>query len=312
MELALITIGRNSGEFSDRKRENDFDLSAAEKKLIQDISDAFHSVNKKVVIVLNIGGVIETASWRDQADAILLAWQPGQEAGYAIADVLSGKMNPSGKLATTFPLDLQDVPSSSNFPGTVLEGPDPNNRSPLAGARAAEVVYEDGIWVGYRYFNSKKMKTSYPFGYGLSYTNFDYTDLKLSCTEFNHKLTASITVTNRGKVAGKEVVQLYLSAPARHFSKPAEELRGFAKTKALQPGESQTLSFELTSYDLASFDAASSSWLAEAGTYTVKIGASSQDIRQMQTFEKAKEEKVSSVSKALLPESMIKEMTVKH
>ncbi|MCZ6818938.1 MAG: glycoside hydrolase family 3 C-terminal domain-containing protein [Calditrichaeota bacterium] len=312
MELALITIGRNSGEFSDRKRENDFDLSAAEKKLIQDISDAFHSVNKKVVIVLNIGGVIETVSWRDQADAILLAWQPGQEAGNAIADVLSGKMNPSGKLATTFPLDLQDVPSSSNFPGTVLEGPDPNNRSPLAGARAAEVVYEDGIWVGYRYFNSKKMKTSYPFGYGLSYTNFDYTDLKLSCTEFNHKLTASITVTNRGKVAGKEVVQLYLSAPARHFSKPAEELRGFAKTKALQPGESQTLSFELTSYDLASFDAASSSWLAEAGTYTVKIGASSQDIRQMQTFEKAKEEKVSSVSKALLPESMIKEMTVKH
>jgi beta-glucosidase len=312
MDAALITIGRNSGEFADRNRENDFYLSEAEKKLIRDVSTAFHAGNKKVVVILNVGGVIETASWRDQADAILLAWQPGQEAGHAIADVLSGKVNPSGKLATTFPWDYEDVPSSSNFPGKVLEGPDPNNPSPLAGARAAEVVYEDGIWVGYRYFNSKKMKTAYPFGLGLSYTNFEYGPVKLNREEFHDGVTASVTVTNTGKIAGKEVVQLYLSAPGKTLSKPAEELKGFAKTKLLQPGESQSLTFELTSADLASFDPVSSAWLAEAGTYTIKVGASSLDIRQTKTFRKPKDEKIQSVSKSLVPEIQINEPAVKR
>jgi len=310
-DLALITLGRNSGEFADRKLEDDFYLSEAERRLIQNLSAAYHARNKRVVMVLNIGGVIETKSWRDQVDAILLAWQPGQEAGNAVADVLAGKVTPSGKLATTFPIDYQDLPSSANFPGVVLEGPDPNNRSPLAGARAAEVVYEDGIWVGYRYFSIANKPVAYPFGFGLSYTSFDYSDLKLSATEFSGRLTVSVTVTNAGKVTGKEVVQLYLSAPASRLPKPALELKAFAKTRLLQPGESQTLTFELGARDLASFDASTSAWVAEAGEYTVKIGASSQDIRLQAGFKKAADETVQTVSKSLAPQRGFEEMSVK-
>ena len=310
-DLALITIGRNSGEFEDRKAKDDFYLSAAEQQLVKDVATAYRAMNKKIVVVLNIGGVIETATWRDTPDAILLAWQPGQEAGNAIADVLSGKVNPSGKLATTFPLDLRDVASSSNFPGIVLEGPDPNNPSPLAGARAAEVVYEDGIWNGYRYFNTKNLGVAYPFGFGLSYTNFEYSNLKLSSAEFKDKLTATVRVTNKGAVAGKEVVQLYLSAPAKTMDKPSAELKTFAKTKLLQPAESQTLTFELAPRDLTSFDAAASAWVAEAGDYTAGIGASSRDIRLRATFKKANAENAESVSKSLLPAMQIEEIAVK-
>ncbi len=298
-DVALLTIGRNSGEFRDRKREDDFDLSGAERAMVQDLATAFHAQKKKLVVVLNIGGVIETASWRDLADAVLLAWQPGQEAGHAIADVLSGRTPPSGKLATTFPLRWEDVPSSGNFPGKVLEGPDPNARGPFAGDRAAEVTYEDDIWVGYRHFATKGVKTAFPFGFGLSYTEFEYADLKLSRPVFEGELRVSVTIRNTGGAAGREVVQLYLSAPGRSAPKPALELRGFSKTGTLKPGEAESLTFTLTARDLASFDASSSSWLAEAGTYTVKVGASSEDIRQTATFVKTREEKVASVSTAV-------------
>jgi beta-glucosidase len=300
-DLALVTIGRNSGEFADRRREDDFELSTAEKALLQDVAAAFRSQRKKVLVVLNVGGVIETASWRDLADAIVLAWQPGQEAGHAIADVLTGRTPPSGKLTTSFPMKWEDVPSSSNFPGTVLLGPDPEARGPFAGDRAAEVTYEDDIWVGYRHFATKGVKTAYPFGFGLSYTRFQYSDLRLSGGEIRDELTASVTVTNTGSAAGREVVQLYLSAPGKVAAKPALELRGFGKTRTLKPGESQTLSFTLTARDFASFDEASSSWLAEAGTYTVRVGASSEDIRQTATFTQAREEKVASVSTRIGP-----------
>ena len=247
-------------------------------------------------MVLNIGGVIETASWRDSADAILLAWQPGQEAGHAVADTLLGRTPPSGKLATTFPLRWEDAPSSANFPGKTLLGRDPNDRNPLAGDRAAEVKYEDDIWVGYRHYATRGVKTAFPFGYGLSYTTFQYSDLKLSEGGSGKPMTVSVTVRNTGKAPGREVVQVYLSAPGKAMSKPAIELKAFAKTKALKAGESETLTFALTPRDLASFDSTSSSWMAEAGTYTVKVGASSEDIRLNVTFSKAQAEKVASVS----------------
>lgn len=296
-DLALVTLGRNSGEFRDRKLEGDFELTAVEKKLLADVAAAFHGQRKKMLVVLNVGGVIETMSWRGSADAILLAWQPGQEAGHAIADVLIGRTPPSGKLATTFPVRWQDVPSSANFPGKVLLGPDPAARGIFASIdRAAEVAYEDDIWVGYRHFATKGVKPAYPFGYGLSYTRFNYSDLKLSHTEFKGELQASVTVRNAGTADGREVVQLYLSAPGKALPKPALELRGFAKTRLLKPGETERLTFTLTPRDLASFDAASSAWVAEAGSYTVKVGASSEDIRQSATFTKASEEKVATVA----------------
>jgi beta-glucosidase len=303
-DVALFTLGRNSGEGRDRAREGDFELTAVEKSLIQDLATAFHAQKKKLVVVLNIGGVIETASWRELPDAILLAWQPGQESGHAIADVLTGQTPPSGKLATTFPMGWEDVPSSANFPGKTLEGPDPNaqQQGPFrAGDRAAEVEYTDDVFVGYRHFATKGVKTAYPFGFGLSYTRFQYSDLRLSSADFRGELKASVTVANAGSVVGREVVQLYLSAPGKAIPKPALELRGFAKTRTLKPGESETLSFTLTSRDLASFDEPSSSWRAEAGTYTVKVGASVEDIRRTATFVKATEEKVASVSTAVGP-----------
>jgi beta-glucosidase len=296
-DLAVLTLGRNSGEFRDRKREDDFELAAVEKALLQDVAAAFHAQEKKLVVVLNIGGVVETASWRDVTDAILLAWQPGQEAGYSISDVLLGRTPPSGKLATTFPVKWEDVPSSANFPGRVLEGPDPNARGFMAGsARAAEVSYDDDVWVGYRHYATKGVKTAYPFGYGLSYTSFRYSGLQLSRRDFQKELTVTVKVTNNGKAAGREIAQLYLSAPGKTMPKPALELRGFAKTKLLGPGESQSLTFTLSLRDLASFDSASSAWMAEAGTHTVKVGASSEDIRQTATFTKASEENVATVS----------------
>jgi beta-glucosidase len=296
-DLGLITVGRISGEFVDRKKDGDFNFTDAEKALIKDVTAAFHARQKKAIVVLNIGGVVETATWRDAPDAILVAWQPGQESGNAISDVLTGKASPSGKLATTFPMKWEDVPSSANFPGKMLQGPDPNAKGRFALIdRDAEVSYDDDIWVGYRHFATKKVKTAYPFGFGLSYTTFKYADLKLSAREFADTLTATVTVTNAGKVVGKEIVQLYLSAPGKSMPKPAIELKGFAKTKALAPGESETLTFTLAPRDLASFDEASSAWVSEAGTYTVKIGASSEDIRLTATFTKANVDTVEKVS----------------
>jgi len=310
-DVALFTLGRNSGEFEDRKPENDFYLSDTEQAAIRDVAAAFHDRGKPVVVVLNIGGVIETPSWRDQVDAILLAWQPGQESGNAIADVLSGKVTPSGKLATTFAADLESYPASSGFPGTVLEGPDPEASGVFARAdRAAEVVYTDGIWVGYRFFQTAGVEAAYPFGFGLSYTTFEYGEVSLSVPTFTDKLTVSINVRNIGQRPGREVVQLYVSAPGAGASKPSRELRAFGKTRTLPPGESETLSFTLHPRDLASFDASSSAWVADAGTYTVEAGASAADIRRSATFEKAERETVETVSRSLAPQRSIEEITI--
>lgn len=308
-DIAVITIGRNAGEGADRKLPDDYYLSDAEKALIKNVSEAFHAKGKKVVVVLNIGGVIEVASWRDGVDAILLAWQPGLEAGNAITDVLSGAVNPSGKLATTFTMDYKDVPSAKNFPGK--EYPDQATGEGFRRQMPAEVTYEDGIYVGYRYYSTFKVDPAYEFGYGLSYTTFNYSNFKLSAPVFKGKLTASVTITNSGKVAGKEVGQLYLSAPAAKLDKPVIELKGFAKTRLLQPGESQTLSFTIDARALASYDTAQEAWVAEAGNYTASIGASSKDIKQTAAFKLAKEMVVEKDEQALAPQVAISELKSK-
>ncbi|MGZ3926709.1 MAG: glycoside hydrolase family 3 C-terminal domain-containing protein [Mucilaginibacter sp.] len=305
-DIAVITLGRNAGEGADRKLDNDYYLSQAEKDLMKNISDAFHAKGKKVVVVLNIGGVIEVASWRDGVDAILLAWQPGLEAGNAITDVLSGKVNASGKLATTFPIDYKDVPSAKNFPGK--EFLDQATGEGFRRQVPAEVTYEDGIYVGYRYYNTFKVEPAYEFGFGLSYTTFNYSELKLSSADFKGKIGVTVTVTNTGKVAGKEVAQLYLSAPATKIDKPAIELKAFAKTHLLQPGESQTLSFEILPKDLASFDTQNEDWVAESGSYVVSIGASSKDIKQTAKFRLGKELIVEKDQKVLTPQVSISEL----
>jgi beta-glucosidase len=306
--IALITIGRNAGEFQDRKKENDYYLSANELELIKNVSTAYHAAGKKVVVIINAGGVIDVTAWRDQVDGILLTWQGGQEAGHAVADLLTGKVNPSGKLAVTFPVDYNDISTANNFPGKNTSDKEVKGFGGMSMGFPSEVIYEEGIYVGYRFHNSFKVKTAFPFGFGLSYTNFAYSNLKFSSPNFNGSITVTVDVTNTGKVAGKEAVQLYLNAPSVKLAKPSEELKSFAKTGLLKPGQKQTVKFVLSPKDLASFDVASTSWIAEAGKYNVLIGASSTDFKLKGSFQLAKELVVEKCNKVIAPQIEIKHL----
>ena len=275
-DMAIITIGRQAGEGSDRTEDEDFTLSDTERQLITDVCNAFHLAKKKVVVVLNMGNVLETASWKGMPDAILLAWQPGQEGGYSVADVLTGKANPSGKLTMTWPVSLIDVPSSANFPNVRQV-----NRPRRGGNNKVELQdytkHSEGLNVGYRYFNTARKSVSYPFGYGLSYTTFSYGKPSVKATKDG--FVATVTITNTGTVEGKEVVQLYVSAPAGGLEKPARELKAFAKTRELKPGQSETLAMRVTHYDLASYNESTQSWETAAGKYTIGFAANVEDIR---------------------------------
>ena len=314
-DMAVFTLSRNAGEGGDRKAENgDWYLTALERQMIQDLADIYHAAGKKFVVVLNIGGTIETASWKHIPDAILLAWTPGQEGGLAVADVLTGAANPSGKLPMTFPLNYLDIPSSANFPYATAA----NTQSGYGnyGGQQQRALrkntdyteYAEGIYVGYRYFQSANKEVSYPFGFGLSYTTFEYSKpaVKANANGF----TATITVKNTGKVAGKEAVQVYVAAPAGGLEKPAFELRGFAKTNLLQPGESQTLTINVDNYTLASYNEATTSWEAAAGAYKVMFGASATDIRGNGTYnlKKAQSWKTTDV---LHPAEPVAELSLK-
>jgi beta-glucosidase len=313
-DIALITLGRNAGEGRDRTdTEGDFRLTPTERAMIKNVSDAFHAKGKKAIVVLNVPGVIEVASWRDMVDAILVAWQPGQEGGNSVVDVLSGKVNPSGKLAATFPMKYAETPSAKNFPGVAEKSDKKDDAADLSGFSFMrrtpwEVVYEDDIYVGYRYYNTFKVPVAYEFGYGLSYTTFDYSNLKLANANFSGKLTFTVDVKNTGSVAGREVAQIYISSPSAKLKKPEETLAAYAKTKLLNSGESQTLSFTIETKDFASFDEATSSWIAEAGNYTLKAGASSLNIKQTANFKIAKELMAGKVSMALAPQREIKRL----
>ncbi|NLZ18862.1 MAG: beta-glucosidase [Bacteroidales bacterium] len=285
-DFAVIVLGRISGEGSDRNMDNDFNLTDIERQLISDVHAAFHALGKKVVVVLNIGGVIETNSWKRMADAIILPWLPGQEGANAVADVITGAVNPSGKLPMSFPIDFMDHPSSANFPYMQVKSNTPFGTPRQGGSREKDVDYtdyEEGIWVGYRYFETKGTELSYPFGYGLSYTRFSYGKPVVKAAS-DGGFTASVTIRNEGDVAGKEVVQVYVQAPSGGLEKPAFELKAFAKTRLLQPGESQTLHFAVSAYELASFNEQVSQWETAAGTYTVHFAASARDFRQQAAF----------------------------
>jgi len=295
-DIAILTIGRNAGEGSDRTVA-DFSLTGTEKQLIREVSTAYHAANKKVIVVLNIGGVISTSDWRDYPDAILLAWQTGQEGANALVDILTGKVNPSGKLPMSFPMSYNDVPSAKTFPGEPADNP-------------VNAVYTEGIYVGYRYYDTFKIPTAYEFGYGLSYTQFQYSNIQLSSNEFSNEMTVKLTVKNIGEKAGKETAELYLHAPNIQLEKPIQELKGFAKTKLLKPGESQEITLKLDARALASFQTNISSWIAEKGTYEVLIGSSSKDIRLHSSFTLPQTIVVEKVHLVLYPNRPITDLTI--
>lgn len=303
-DAAIITIGRQAGEGVDRDIDTEFNLIPEEHTLITDVCNAFHQAGKPVIVIINSGSVIETASWSSYPDAILCAWQPGMEGGNSIADLLTGKVNPSGKLTMTWPIAATDHASTKNFPGQLdyYSFKDMvSNKRPIAGHTYTN--HEEDIYVGYRYFDTFQKNVAYPFGFGLSYTTFQFTKPVVKA-KGKDAVEVSITVKNTGSVAGKEVAQVYVQAPKGRLEKPVQELKAFAKTRELQPGESQTLTITIPVRDLASFDEAKSQWLTEAGTYTFRIGASSRDIRT--TASLALKEYTEKTTNALAPQQKLK------
>ncbi|MBR99556.1 MAG: glycosyl hydrolase [Flavobacteriaceae bacterium] len=286
-DLAIITIGRNSGETSDRLEKDDFLLSKKESQMIKNTCEIFHSLGKKVLIVLNVGGVIETASWNDLPDAILVAWQAGQESGNSVVDIISGVVNPSGKLPMTFPVNLSDHGSAKNFPSGIKATMTDFLMASIIGSSEEKpkqeqtknidyTIYEEGVYVGYRHFDKKEIDVSYPFGYGLSYTEFDYSDLKIK--EEENVIKVTVKITNIGSFPGKEVIQIYTSKPDSNIDRPIKELRSFEKTSNIQVGESINLNFNIPISELSYWSVENSSWEIEKGVYDILVGSSSRDI----------------------------------
>lgn len=294
-DAAIITIGRQAGEGMDRQINGEFNLSKTEQDMIFRVSDAFHAKGKKVIVIINSGSVMETASWRDRVDAILVAWQPGIEGGNSVADILTGKVNPSGKLTMTWPIAAVDHPSTANFAKEYdmytyknMEGWGKGN---IPGVDFSN--HEEDIYVGYRYFDTFKKEVAYPFGFGLSYTTFEMG--KPSVKANGNNIEVSVNIKNTGKVAGKQVAQVYVTAPKGAYEKPAKELKTFGKTRELKPGESQTLKMTLEKRDLASFDEANSQWKVDAGNYLFQVGTDVESIKGTATLKVAEyTEKTSS------------------
>ncbi|MEM5516314.1 glycoside hydrolase family 3 C-terminal domain-containing protein [Henriciella sp. AS95] len=304
-DAAIMTISRNAGEFTDREVDGDFDLTAEEKALLTSVSEAFRAEGKPVIVVLNIGNVIETASWRDLADAIILPWQGGQEAGRAVADVLSGDVNPSGKLPMTFPLSYADTPSAPYFPGTEDRSKPIEIMGGLMEQYESEAAYEEGIYVGYRYFTSADKAVAYPFGYGLSYTTFTFDNLEAERPSAGAPVSVSLSATNTGETAGRTVAQIYVEAPDGKLHKPRRELKAFAKTPSLAPGETARLEMQITMKDLASFDPETSQWIVEAGQYRLQANTSANDVGVETVIEIPETLIVDTVSAQLAPSRAI-------
>ena len=310
-DVAIITLGRTSGEASDRRVE-EFYLKENESVLIKQVAEAYHAAGKKVIVILNICSPVETASWKNMVDAVICAFQPGQEVGNCVADVLTGKVNPSGHLPMTFAIKYGDAPSDSNFPydyefkmpsfamgsGMNFESKEKEEKPKEAVRNVDFTDYEEGIYVGYRYFETFDKVVSYPFGHGLSYTTFSFEIVSSDINGDNCEM--KVAVKNTGNCAGKESVQVYVKAPAGGLEKPAKELKAFAKTKLLQPGESEVVTLSWKLMDMASLNEKSSSWELPKGTYQWMVGASSADVRCTVIQKVSKAQKV-KVHNAMIP-----------
>jgi beta-glucosidase len=262
-DVALVFIGTGEEWESEGFDRPDMELPGQQVELLEKVAAA----NPNTVVVLNTGSPI-SVRWLDQVAALAEAWFPGQECGNAIADVLFGDVNPSGRLSQTWPVRLEDNPAFINYPGE-------NGR----------VLYGEGLFVGYRYYDKKKIAPLFPFGYGLSYTTFEYANLRLDRAEYTlgEPIVVSVDITNAGSRAGKEVVQLYVRDVKSRLVRPEKELKAFAKV-ALEPGETQCVTLTLDERALSFYDDAQTQWVAEAGEFEVLVGASSRDIRCVGSF----------------------------
>ena len=286
--IAVITFSRNSAEGFERHVNRDFNLRIDETALLNEVSREFRAAGKKVVVVLNVCGPVEVASWRDKVDAILVCWMPGQEGGNSVADVLLGKVSPSGHLPMSFPVRYADVPSQ-NFP---VDVPETGLNQSFENYSTKHKYYDqpnvdytnytEDIFIGYRHFATRDVEVAYPFGHGLTYTDFELSDMKLKRNKEN--ITVSCKVTNTGSRAAKQVVQLYSSALFPDHERPLVELRGYSKTSTLAAGESCTVEIAITTDDLAIFVEDESAWKVAAGDYRLWLGFSSADLKEYKEF----------------------------
>jgi beta-glucosidase len=262
-DVAIVCVGFGGDWQSEGFDRPNMDLPGKQDALVEQVAAA----NPRTIVVLNTGSPI-TMPWLDKVAAVVQAWYPGQECGNAIADVLFGDTNPSGKLPQTFPVRLEDTPTYLDFPG-----------------ENGEVYYGEGLFVGYRYYDKKKIAPLFPFGFGLSYTTFDYGPLSLSAPQIgpNDTLQVSVEITNTGQRTGKEVVQLYVRDQQASLQRPEKELKAFAKVQ-LEPGERKMVTLSIARDALAYYDDLAHEWVAEAGEFEVLVGASSQDMRATAVF----------------------------
>lgn len=273
-DYVIVFGGLNKSKHQDAESADrlDYSLPYGQDALVEALAE----VNANLVFV-NISGNAVAMPWLPKVKAVLQGWFLGSEAGNSIADVLTGRVNPSGKLPFTFPVALSDGPISSErqYPGIKREG-----------EKVYDEYYTEGIYVGYRWYESRNVPVLFPFGHGLSYTEFEYGEAKLSASALavGRTLEVSVPVKNVGKMAGAEVVQLYVSDPECSVDRPVKELKGFGKLY-LEPGETGVLKFTLGTDDLAFFDPGKHEWVAEPGVYRVLVGASSADIRAEAEFE---------------------------
>jgi beta-glucosidase len=283
-DVALLYVALPDSIESEGYDRSNLDLTPQEVSLIKAVT----AVQPRTVVILNNGAPVVMSEWINGTAAVVEAWMMGQAGGGAIADVLYGKINPSGRLAETFPLKLVDTPAQINFPGG-----------------NGEVHYGEGLFIGYRYYDAKEVPVQFPFGHGMSYTNFSYTNPKVSAVTFKDKdgLTVSVDVTNTGKVVGKEVVQLYVHDHKSELVRPPKELKAFTKVE-LQPGETRTVTLALDFRAFAYYHPGFQQWITENGEVDILIGASSADIRCIQT--------VTLESSLDLPSLLDRESTVRE
>lgn len=304
-EVAIITIGRNSAEAFDRHIERDFLLCPDEEALLTAVSREFHKVGKKVIVVLNICSPMEVASWRDKADAILICWMPGQEGGNSVADVMLGKVSPSGHLPVSFPINYDDVRSATNFPRNVPENGLNQSRFNMSNVGKIYDVknidytnYEEDIYVGYRDYATRKVEVAYPFGFGLTYSQFEMSNMKVEECKDGYKVYCE--VKNVGTFPAKQVVQLYSSELRPEVDRPTIELRGYKKSPLLKAGESTVVEIVIKREELMTYNEQVNGWKLTKGDYDLLLGFDSQTLPLKQRIT-ITEEIIRAVSTSMKP-----------